>query len=81
MKKLLTTFFTFFIISALTLQASAAGLSHTVASGETMWKLAVKYQVGTSEIIKANPQISNPDLIYPGQTLSIPTADSAFSNC
>lgn len=80
MKKLLTTFFTFFIISALTLQASAAGLSHTVASGETMWKLAVKYQVGTSEIIKANPQISNPDLIYPGQTLSIPTADSAVSN-
>ena len=27
--------------------AGAASLSHTVAAGDTMWKLAVKYQVGT----------------------------------
>ena len=26
----------------------------------------------TSEIIQANPQVSNPDLIYPGQVLNIP---------
>lgn len=44
-----------------------------------MWKLAVKYQVGTSEIISANPQISNPDLIYPGQVLTIPQVDSSVS--
>ena len=37
-----------------------------------MWKLAVRYQVGTSEIISANPQIPNPNLIYPGQVLNIP---------
>ena len=37
-----------------------------------MWKLAVRYQAGTSEIIQANPQVSNPDLIYPGQVLNIP---------
>ena len=54
------------------LPASAASLTHTVAKGDTMWKLAVKYQVGTSEIIEANPQISNPNLIYPGQILTIP---------
>lgn len=59
--------------------AQAANLSHTVVKGDTMWKLAVKYEVGTSEIIKANPQISNPDLIYPGQTLTIPQADSTVS--
>ena len=52
--------------------AQAASLSHTVVRGDTMWKLAVKYQVGTSEIIQANPQISNPDLIYPGQVLRLP---------
>lgn len=52
--------------------ASASQLTHTVEKGDTMWKLAVKYQVGTSEIITANPRISNPDLIYPGQTLQIP---------
>ena len=42
-----------------------------------MWKLAVKYQVGTSEIIDANPHINNPDLIYPGQVLTIPQPDSS----
>ena len=52
--------------------AGAASLSHTVAAGDTMWKLAVRYQAGTSEIIQANPQVSNPDLIYPGQVLNIP---------
>lgn len=45
---------------------------HTVTKGDTMWKLAVRYQAGTSEIIQANPQVSNPDLIYPGQVLNIP---------
>lgn len=57
--------------------ALAAGLTHTVQKGDTMWKLAVQYQVGTSEIIDANPQISNPDLIYPGQVLNIPQVDAA----
>lgn len=56
---------------------SAAGLSHTVVKGDTMWKLAVQYQVGTSEIISSNPQISDPNLIYPGQVLTIPQTDSS----
>ena len=60
--------------------AQAANLSHTVVKGDTMWKLAVKYQVGTSEIIQANPQISNPDLIYPGQVLAIPQVDSKVAS-
>lgn len=64
------------LLSISVTSASAAGITHTVAQGDTMWKLAVKYQVGTSEIIAANPQISNPDLIYPGQVLNIPQLDS-----
>lgn len=48
-----------------------------------MWKIAAKYEVGTSEVISANPQISNPNLIYPGQILTIPEVNSsvlAFEN-
>jgi len=60
--------------------ASAASLSHTVVRGDTMWKLAVKYQVGTGEIIAANPQISNPNLIYPGQVLQIPQLSNTVSS-
>lgn len=64
----------------LLLSTSALALSHTVKSGDTMWKLAVKYQVGTSEIIQANPQVSNPNLIYPGQVLTIPETDTAVTS-
>lgn len=72
MKRLKTAAAAALLSAALTVSASAAGLSHTVERGDTMWKLAVKYEVGTSEIISANPQIANPDLIYPGQILNIP---------
>ena len=66
-------------LSALVLTTSASALSHTVVRGDTMWKLAVQYQVGTSEIIASNPQVSNPDLIYPGQILTIPEEDAAVT--
>lgn len=65
--------------SLLVPSAEAATLSHTVVTGDTMWKLAVKYEVGTSEIIGANPQISNPNLIYPGQVLQIPQLDGTVA--
>lgn len=66
-------------LTAAALTTNAAALSHTVVRGNTMWKLAVQYQVGTSEIISANPQVTNPDLIYPGQVLTIPTLDSTVN--
>ena len=75
MKKILAAGAALLLSSALTLPASA--LSHTVAKGDTLWKLAVKYEVGTREIINANPQVQNPDLIYPGQVLTIPETDTA----
>ena len=59
---------------------AAAATTHTVAAGDTMWKIAVKYEVGLSEIKSANTQISNPNLIYPGQILNIPTVDSTVTN-
>lgn len=80
MKKLTALAAAALLSAALTVSASASSLSHTVVQGDTMWKLAVKYQVGTSEIISANPQIANPNLIYPGQILSIPQVSDAVLN-
>ena len=51
-------------------------VTHTVVSGDTMWKLAVRYRVGLSEIIAANPHIKDPHWIYPGDVLYIPLTDS-----
>ncbi|WP_299087119.1 SafA/ExsA family spore coat assembly protein [uncultured Metabacillus sp.] len=46
--------------------------THTVRSGDTLWLISQRYQVGLSEIINANPQFKNPNLIYPGQKVNIP---------
>lgn len=47
---------------------------HIVQYGDSMWKIAVRYEIGLAELIKANPQIINPSLIYVGQKISIPEA-------
>jgi len=54
--------------------AYAQSTTYTVAKGDSMWKIAVKYEVGISELIKANPQIKNPSFIYVGQKINIPEA-------
>lgn len=71
MKRLFSILIAIMIIPVLLISASAA--SYTVASGDSLWKIAVKHQVGLSEIKSANPQIKNFDLIYPGQVINIPT--------
>lgn len=71
MKKFLMAFLCLFAIPTM-----AFADTYTVKSGDSMWKIAVKYQIGLREIIGANPQIKNPSLIYPGQSLSIPNIDS-----
>ncbi|SHI23507.1 spore coat assembly protein SafA/uncharacterized protein, YkwD family [Sporobacter termitidis DSM 10068] len=56
--------------------AFAASGTYTVVSGDTMWKIAVKYQIGVSELKQANPQIKNYDMIYVGQKVNIPSIDN-----
>ncbi len=52
--------------------ASADTDVYTVQPGDSLWKISVKYQVGLSEIISANPQFPNPNLIYPGDKVTVP---------
>lgn len=51
--------------------------TYIVKSGDSMWKVAMKYQIGVDEIINANPQITNPSMIFPMQKLRIPNIDQA----
>lgn len=82
MKKLLgKVFLSVAVASLITIGASSYASAssptvHTVRSGDTMWRIALRYEVGVSELINANKQISNPNLIYPGQQLTIPTIDN-----
>lgn len=49
--------------------------TYIVKPNDTLWKIAVKYQIGVKEIIQANSQLPNPDLIYPNQKINIPNID------
>ena len=78
MKKLYMFIFSVaMILTAFLSSVSAASITHTVEKGDTMWKIAVKYEVGLSEIVSANPKITNPALIYPGDVINIPSVDSS----
>lgn len=79
MKKLLlsiTLALTFIISSAIIVTAAT---THTVKRGDSLWKIAVSYEVGLSEIKAANPTIKNYDLIYPGQIINIPTQNTSVT--
>lgn len=81
MKKLLTLVMSLVaVITVFAVTASAAATTHTVVKGDTMWKIAVKYQVGLSELKNANTHIKKPALIYPGQIITIPTVDSGVTS-
>lgn len=74
LKKKFLAIFIFLMLFAV--QVSAQTQTYTVRPGDTMWKIAVRYEVGISEIIAQNPQIKNPNLIYPGQKINIPSIDA-----
>ena len=61
---------------------SGSTTTYTVQKGDSLWKISVRYQIGLSELIQANPQVENPSLIYPGEKLTIPllTAIKDFEN-
>ncbi|WP_144300299.1 peptidoglycan-binding protein LysM [Elioraea rosea] len=53
-----------------------APVFHTVAKGDTLWKIAEKHLGSGAKypvIFEANkPMLTHPDMIYPGQVLRIP---------
>ncbi len=49
---------------------------HNVVPGDTLWAIARANGVPLQALIEANPQIQNPDLIFPGQRVTIPAGGS-----
>lgn len=54
-----------------------AGGSYAVQSGDTLSGIAQKYGMTWQELHALNPQIENPNLIYPGQQIKIPGGGGA----
>ena len=58
--------------SAVTVHETTAG--YTVASGDTMSRIASSLGLTFAELLAANPQITNPDVIHVGQELNVPSS-------
>lgn len=50
--------------------------TYVVQKNDSLWKIAVKYKIGVKEIIQANSQIENVNMIYPGDKINIPNIDT-----
>lgn len=75
MKKITTVIIV--ITLALSLASPAfAMIEHRVLKGDTMWKLSRAYGITLQSVIDANPQVQNPDLIYPDEILYIPADET-----
>jgi peptidoglycan endopeptidase LytE len=55
-----------------------SGQIYYVQSGDTLRKIAAKFNTSVDALLKVNPQISNPNLIYVGQVISIPAGVSTY---
>ncbi len=47
--------------------------NYTIQRGDTLQKIAYKYNTTVQAILAVNPQIVNPNLVYPGQVIVIPS--------
>ena len=45
---------------------------YIVQPGETLTSIALRYNIPPGSLLQFNPQITNPNLIYPGQIIAIP---------
>ena len=52
-----------FVFSSPIIANGQGTTTYTVQPGDSLWKIAVRYQVGLTEIIQANPQFRNPSLV------------------
>ena len=48
-------------------------ITHTVVQGDNLFRISLRYNTTIAAIVAANPSITNPNLIFVGQVLVIPT--------
>lgn len=73
MKKFVTVVLTFFLFSCINVYAEDD--VYIVKKGDTLWKISNNYQIKLSDLLYANPQFANPNLIYPEDKVYIPNPE------
>lgn len=53
--------------------------TYIVQRGDTLRKIAARYDTTVDILLKLNPQIKNPNVIYVGQRITLPAAASSYT--
>lgn len=61
-----------FLMAVRPAQAQGTGVYHIVQAGEYLSLIAQRYGTTTQAVLAANPQITNWNVIYTGQTIFVP---------
>jgi peptidoglycan endopeptidase LytE len=56
----------------------ASGQTYYVQKGDTLRNIASRWSTTVDAVLKVNPQIANPNLIYVGQAITIPSGVSSY---
>lgn len=57
------------------------GQLYTVVAGDTLFFIAQRFGVTLEALLAANPQITNPDVIFPGQVICLPPVPPPSPAC
>lgn len=60
--------------------AFAQPINYTVKPGDNLWDLARKYGCCTNDLMKLNPNMTNPRVIKPGQQIAVPSPTDTAVN-
>jgi uncharacterized YkwD family protein len=74
MKKIIKAAAILAVCVSILCSTALADWSYTVKPGDTLWGISQKNGVAYSDLLAANPSISNPSLIYVGQKVTIPSS-------
>ncbi len=55
--------------------------AYLVQRGDTLFTIAITYGTTVPQILNINPQITNPDLIFPGQIICVPATPPLPGEC
>ncbi|CAM3686390.1 CAP domain-containing protein [Alicyclobacillus pomorum] len=79
MKKPLLTAITS-VVALLALESTAYASTYAVQPGDTLWKIAQHHGVPLGTLLRSNPSIHNPNFIWVGEKIQIPTPSTSSTH-
>lgn len=76
MRRLLAVCILLVLLTSATVVMAQTSVQHTVQRGENLFRLSLRYGTTVANIVAANPSVTNPNLIFVGQVLIIPTGNT-----